>query len=45
MRVFRREVFHVFSEYNGVGMLKRQRSAIDQAVKVQNDSYIVMCKS
>lgn len=41
MRSFRREGFHAFSEFDGFGMFEKQRSAIDQAIKSQNDDYVL----
>jgi hypothetical protein len=41
MRVFQREGFHAFSEYDVFSLLESQRSAIDKAVKGQNDDYIL----
>ena len=41
MRGYRRDGFHAFSEFDGFSMLENQRSAIDQAIKRQNDDYIL----
>jgi hypothetical protein len=41
MRGLRREEFQAFSEYDVFSMLKNQRSAIDRAIKSQNDNYIL----
>ena len=41
MRTFRRQGFHAFSEYDGYSMLENRRSSIDQAIKSQNDDYIL----
>ncbi len=41
MRGFRREGFHAFSEYDGFSMFDNQRTALDQAIKRQNDDYIL----
>lgn len=41
MRTYRRDGFHAFSEYDGYSMLEKQKSAITQAIKGQNDDYIL----
>lgn len=41
MRGYRRDGFRAFSELDVSSMLENQRSAIDQAVKHQNDDYIL----
>ena len=41
MRGYRREGFHVFSEYDGFSMFESQRLAVDQAIKRQADDYIL----
>ncbi len=41
MRGYRRDGFHAFSEFDGYSMLENQRSAIDQAIKRQNEDYIL----
>jgi hypothetical protein len=41
MSGYRREGFHAFSEFDGYGMLEKQRFALDSAIKNQNDDYIL----
>lgn len=41
MSRFRIEGFRAFSEYDGYGMLEKQRLAINQAIQDQNDDYIL----
>ncbi len=41
MRGYQRDGFHAYSEYDGFSILENQRSSIDQAIKGQNDDYIL----
>lgn len=41
MRTYRRDGFRAFSEYDCYSMLENQKSAISQAIKGQNDDYIL----